>query len=137
MRIAIADQSRLDLCLAGVGAIVWPKELRSIAFLLNNAASLNAVSPAPTSVTDAAHTQDTSVPLQEQWFVALQAQIWVVALQAGAQNSQNASPRISPSAGPRNSYTVALTSLLPFARERRFRSAAVIARSPIHGRPPL
>ena len=75
--------------------------------------------------------------LQEQWFVAIQAQIWVVALQAGAQNSQNASPRISPSAGPRNSYTVALTSLLPFARERRFGSAAVIARTPIHGRPPL
>jgi hypothetical protein len=146
MRIAIADQSRLDLCLAGVGAIVWPKELRSIAFLLNNAPSLDAVSPAPASVTDAAHTQDTSVPLQEQqavvplqeqWVVALQAQIWVVALQAGAEDSQNASPRISPSAGPRNSYTVALTSLLPFARERRFRSAAVIARSPIHGRPPL
>jgi hypothetical protein len=81
--------------------------------------------------------QQAVVPLQEQWFVALQAQIWVVALQAGAQDSQNASPRISPSAGPRNSYTLALTSLLPFARERRFRSAAVIARSPIHGRPPL
>jgi hypothetical protein len=61
----------------------------------------------------------------------------VVALQAGAEDSQNASRRIRPSAGPRNSYTVALTSLLPFARERRFRSAAVIARSPIHGRPPL
>ena len=105
--------------------------------LLNIAASLDAAVPAPTSVTDAAHTQDTSVPLQEQWFVALQAQIWVVALQAGVEDSQNASPRISPSAGPRNSYTVALTSLLPFARERRFRSAAVIARSPIHGRPPL
>ena len=81
--------------------------------------------------------QQAVVPLQEQWFVALQAQIWVVALQAGVEDSQNASPRISPSAGPRNSYTVALTSLLPFARERRFRSAAVIARSPIHGRPPL
>ena len=81
--------------------------------------------------------QQAVVPLQEQWFVALQAQIWVVALQAGAEDSQNASPRICPSAGPRNSYTVALTSLLPFARERRFRSAAVIARSPIHGRPPL
>jgi hypothetical protein len=80
--------------------------------------------------------QQAVVPLQEEWFVALQAQIWVVALQAGAQNSQNTSPRISPNAGPRNSYTVALTSLLPFARERRFRSAAVIARSPIHGRPP-
>jgi hypothetical protein len=81
--------------------------------------------------------QQAVVPLQEQWVVALQAQIWVVALQAGAEDSQNASPRISPSAGPRNSYTVALTSLLPFARERRFRSVAVIARSPIHGRPPL
>ena len=53
------------------------------------------------------------------------------------QGGSNASPRISPSAGPRNSYTVALTSLLPFARERRFRSAAVIARSSIHCRPPL
>src|SRR5262245_51722845 len=134
MRIAIADQSRLDLCLAGVGAIVWPKELRSIAFLLNNAPSLDAVSPAPASATDAAHTQDR---LQEEEIVALQQEWWVVALQAGAEDSQNASPRISPSAGPRNSYTVALTSLLPFARERRFRSAAVIARSPIHGRPPL
>jgi hypothetical protein len=93
--------------------------------LLNTAASLDAAVPAPTSVADAAHTQDR---LQEEE---------IVALQAGAEDSQNASPRISPSAGPRNSYTVALTSLLPFARERRFRSAAVIARSPIHGRPPL
>ena len=67
------------------------------------------------------------MPLQEQC---------VVALQAGAQDSQSASPRISPNAGPRNSYTVALTSLVPFARERRFRSAAVIARTPInHTRP--
>ena len=36
------------------------------ALLLNTAASLDAVSPAPASVTDAAHTQDTSVPLQKQ-----------------------------------------------------------------------
>src|SRR5262245_54477252 len=84
------------------------------AFLLNSAASLDAAVPAPTSVTDAAHTQDTSVPLQEQqavvplqeqWFVALQAQIWVVALQAGAPDSQNASPRISPNASPRTTGT--------------------------------
>ena len=34
--------------------------------LLNTAASLDAAVPAPTSVTDAAHTQDTSVPLQGQ-----------------------------------------------------------------------
>jgi hypothetical protein len=95
---------------------------------LNTAASLDGAAPAPTSVTDAAHTQDR---LQEEEIVALQQEWRVVALQAGAQDSQNASPRISPNAGPRNSYTVALTSLLPFARERRFLSAAVIARSPI------
>ena len=34
--------------------------------LLNTAASLDAAVPAPTSATDAAHTQDTSVPLQGQ-----------------------------------------------------------------------
>ena len=82
--------------------------------LLNTAASLDVAVPAPTSVTDAAHTQDTSVPLQEQqavvplqeqWFVALQAQIWVVALQAGAEDSQNASPRISPNGSPRTTGT--------------------------------
>ena len=34
--------------------------------LLNTGASLDAAVPAPTSATDAAHTQDTSVPLQGQ-----------------------------------------------------------------------
>src|SRR5262249_47248351 len=44
---------------------------------LNPAASLAV--PAPTSVTDAAHTQDTSVPLQEQPAVVPLQEQWFVA----------------------------------------------------------
>ena len=57
--------------------------------------------------------QQAGVPLQEQWFVPLQAQIWVVALHEAVQDALNAFAHITPNASPRMTGTSELTIEIP------------------------